>query len=215
MRWLLVLLFITGCSGYRYTQQDNPLSQYGIESLSVPMFHNYSNQPEVSNHFTREVYRLLTTYPGLKLKSGYHEDTDAVMIGIIKTPQTIFESVSPMNFRVAQDRARKAIGTKRQKFSIPGTSDVIFLLQIIVIKKPTEEEISLLRSGLGDKVRLTSRIIFNDTLPLRAQYTREIFDLKEGVDITATQNSGIQRKVIRNMAEQAAANVRDMILYAF
>lgn len=215
MRWLLVLLFITGCSGYRYSQQDNPLSQYGIESLSVPMFHNYSNQPEVASNFTREVYRLLSSYPGLKLKSGYHEDTDAVMIGIIKSPETIYETVAPMNFRVAQDRAKNAIGTKRQNFYIPGTSDVTLFLQIIVIKKPTEEELSLLRSGLGDKVKLTSRIIFNDTLPLRAQYTREIFDLNEGVDVTATQNAGIQRKVIRSLAEQAAVNVKDMILYAF
>ncbi len=214
MRWLLVLLFITGCSGYRYSQQDNPLSQYGIESLSVPMFHNYSNQPEVSNHFTREVYRLLTSYPGLKLKSGYHEDTDAVMIGIIKTPETIYETVTPMNFRVAQDRAENAIGKDRQKFYIPGTSDITMYLQIIVIKKPTEEELSLLRSGLGDKVKLTSRVIFNDTIPLRAQYTREIFD-DEAVSITATQNAGIQRKIIRSMAEQAAISVKDMILYAF
>lgn len=214
MRWLLVLLFITGCSGYRYSQQDNPLSQYGIESLSVPMFHNYSNQPEVSNHFTREVYRLLSSYPGLKLKSGYHEETDAVMIGIIKTPETIYETVTPMNFRVAQDRAENAIGKDRQKFYIPGTSDITMYLQIIVIKKPTEEELSLLRSGLGDKVKLTSRIIFNDTVPLRAQYTREIFD-DEGVAVTATQNAGIQRKIIRSMAEQAAISVKDMILYAF
>ena len=86
MQWLLILIFITGCSGYRYTQQDNPLSQYGIQSLSVPMFYNYSNQPEVSNNFTRETYRLLSSYHGLKLRSGYHQESDAVMIGIIKSP---------------------------------------------------------------------------------------------------------------------------------
>lgn len=214
MPWLLVLLFITGCSGYRYSQQENPLAQYGIESLSVPMFHNYSNLPEVSNNFTREVYRLLIGYPGLKLKSGYHSDTDAVLIGIIKTPETYYESVTPMNFRVAQDRAKNNIGSSRQKFYIPGTSDVQMYLQIIVIKKPTEEELSLLRSGLGDKVKLTSRVIFNDTLALRAQYTREIFDDEAG-SVTATQNAGIQRKIIRSLSEQAAVSVKDMILYAF
>jgi hypothetical protein len=214
MPWLLVLLFITGCSGYRYSQQENPLAQYGIESLSVPMFHNYSNLPEVSNNFTREVYRLLIGYPGLKLKSGYHSDTDAVMIGIIKTPETYYESVTPMNFRVAQDRAKNNIGNSRQKFYIPGTSDVQLYLQIIVIKKPTEEELSLLRSGLGDKVKLTSRVIFNDTLALRSQYTREIFDDEAG-SVTATQNAGIQRKIVRSLSEQAAVSVKDMILYAF
>ncbi|MBA2404602.1 MAG: hypothetical protein H0V66_07515 [Bdellovibrionales bacterium] len=211
---MLILIFITGCSGYRYTQQDNPLSQYGIVSLSVPMFHNYSNQSEVSNNFTRETYRLLSSYRGLKLRSGYHQDSDAIMIGIIKSPEKIYDTLTPNNFRVAQDKAGKVIGDKRQDFYIPGTSDINLLLQIIVIKKPTEEELTLLKSGLGDKVKLTSRIIFNETLPLRTQYTREIFD-EEPVSITATQNAGIQRKVIRSLSEQAALSVRDMILYAF
>ena len=214
MKLLLVLIFISGCSGYRYTQQDNPLSQYGITSLSIPMFHNYSNQPEVSNNFTRETYRLLTEYRGLKLKSGYHPETDAILIGIIKSPEPVYETLTPNSFRVAQGTAGPVIGNKRQNFYIPGTTDVSLKLQIIVIKKPTEEELTLLKSGLGDKVILTSRVIFNDTIPLRTQYTREIFDNEE-VSITATQNAGIQRKVIRTMAEQAAISVRDMILYAF
>ena len=214
MQWLLILIFITGCSGYRYTQQDNPLSQYGIQSLSVPMFYNYSYQPEVSNNFTRETYRLLSSYHGLKLRSGYHHESDAVMIGIIKSPEQIFETLIPGNFRVAQEKAGVAIGKKRQTFYIPGTTEISLMLQIIVIKKPTEEELTLLKSGLGDKVKLTSRIIFNETLPIRSTYTREIFD-EEAVSITATQNAGIQRKVIRSLSEQAAISIRDMILYAF
>jgi hypothetical protein len=214
MRLFLLFLLISGCSGYRYTQQDNPLAQYGITSLSVPMFHNYSNQPEVSNNFTRETYRLLSSYHGLKLKSGYHQSSDAILIGIVKSPEKIFETLIPNNFRVAQDKAGKAIGDTRQPFPIPGTTDVSLSLQIIVIKKPTEEELTLLKSGLGDKIKVTSRIIFNETIPLRAQYTREIFD-EEAVNVTATQNAGIQRKVIRSLSEQAAISVRDMILYAF
>jgi hypothetical protein len=205
---------MSGCGGYRYTQQDNPLSQYGINSLSVPMFFNYSNQPEVSNNFTREIYRLLSSYRGLKLRSGYHSESDAIMIGIIKTPEKVRDTLIPSNFIVAQDKAGNAIGNQRQNFYIPGTTDVNYLLQIIVIKKPTEEELTLLKSGLGDKVKLTSRIIFNETITLRSQYTREIFD-DEDVSITATQNAGIQRKVTKSLAEQAAISVRDMILYAF
>ncbi len=214
MPWLLILLFISGCSGYRYTQQENPLSQYGIESLSVPMFHNYSNQPEVSQNFTRETYRLLSSFSGLKLRSGYHQSSDAVLIGIIKTPEKITEALRPSNFRVAQERAGTAIGDKRQNFYIPGTNDVTVRLQVVVIKKPTEEELSLLKSGIGDKVMLTSKVIFNVDIPLRAQFTREVFD-DEPVAVTGTQNAGVQRKVMRSMAEQAAISIRDMILYAY
>jgi hypothetical protein len=215
MRLIFFLALFTSCAGYRYTQQNNPLSQYGIQSLSVPMFHNYSNQPEVSNNFTRETYRLLTGFSGLKLKSGYHQDTDAVLIGIIKTPEKVNETLRPNNLRAAQQAAGNTVGANRQTFYIPGTTDVNLVLQVILIKKPTEEELTLLRSGIGDKVQMTSRVIINESVPVRAQYTREIFNDVNAVDITATQNAGVQRKVVRNLAEQAAISVRDMILYAF
>lgn len=218
MRWILLFIFITGCSGYRYTQQDNPLSQYGIESLSIPMFHNYSNLPDVADNFTRETYRLLTGFSSLKLKSGYHPEMDAVLIGIIKTPEKVADSLRASNLRVAQERATNAIGSERQKFYIPGITDVVLTLQIILIKKPTEEELTLLKSGIGDKVLLNSRIIFNESINLNKQYIREVFDKNNSTDpvnVTATQNAGVQRKVITSLAEQAAISVRDLILYAF
>lgn len=214
MPFLLILFLLAGCSGYRFSQQENPLAQYGIDSLSVPMFHNYSNQPEVPQNFTRETYRLLTGFKGLKLKSGYHPELDAVLIGIVKTPEKVNETLRPTNLIAAQGKAPNAIGETRQDFYIPGTTDIAMMLQVIVIKKPTEEELTLLKSGIGDKVKLSSRIIFNETIPLRIQYAREIFDNEE-VSITATQNAGVQRKVLKNLSEQAAVSVRDMILYAF
>ncbi len=182
--------------------------------MSVPMFYNYSNLPEVSADFTRETYRLLTRFSGLKLVSGYKKNTDAVLIGIIKSREKVNETLKPENPREAQQRAGNAIGSSRQKFLIPGTTRINMVLQIIVIKKPTEEELALLRSGIGDQVLTSSRIIFNESLPLKIQYTREVLDDEE-VSVVATQNFGVQRKVIKNMAEQAAVSVRDMILYAF
>lgn len=211
---LLILLVLFGCSGYRFSQQENPLSQYGIQTLSVPMFYNYSNLSEIHGDFTRETYRLLTGFSGLKLVSGYSKDSDAVMIGIIKTPEKISETIRASNLRLAQDKAGAAIGNRRQNFYIPGRSDVSLFLQVIVIKKPTEEELALLKSGIGDKITTNSRIIFNEYIPLRIQYTREVLD-GEGVQVVGTQNQGVQRKTLKNLAEQAAINVRDMILYAF
>ncbi|NBR15827.1 MAG: hypothetical protein EBU01_14805 [Crocinitomicaceae bacterium] len=91
--------------------------------------------------------------------------------------------------------------------------DQVFL-QVIVIKKPSEEELALLKSGIGDQIHTSSRIIFNETIPLRSLYTREILD-NSGVQVVGTQNQGVQRKNLKNLAEQAAINIRDMILYAF
>lgn len=178
------------------------------------MFYNYSNLGEVQADFTRETYRLLTGFSGLKLNNGYNINSDAILIGIIKTPEKIAETVRPSNLRLAQDKSPNAIGTQREKFYIPGTSDVQLYLHVIVIKKPTEEELALLKSGIGDQIKSTSKIIFNEYIPLRIQYTREVLD-DAGVQVLGTQNAGVQRKTLKNLAEQAAVSVRDMILYAF
>jgi hypothetical protein len=208
------LLVLFGCSGYRFSQQENPLSQYGIQSLSIPMFYNYSNLSEIQGDFTRETYRLLTGFSGLKLYNGYKTEADAVLIGILKTPDKMSETIRATNLRLAQDKAKTAIGSKRQKFYIPGTADIQLFLQVIVIKKPTEEELSLLKSGIGDKISANSKIIFNEYIPLRIQFTREVLD-SPGVEVVGTQNAGVQRKILKVLAEQAAVNVRDMIFYAF
>lgn len=210
----LILLSLFGCSGYRFSQQENPLAQYGIQSLSVPMFYNYSNLGEIHTDFTRETYRLLTGFSGLKLNNGYNKSSDALLIGILKTPEKIAETMRASNLRLAQDKAKNAIGTKRENFYIPGTTDVQLYLHVIVIKKPTEEELALLKSGIGDQIKSTSKVIFNEYIPLRIQYTREVLD-DAGVEVVGTQNAGVQRKALKTLAEQAAVNVRDMILYAF
>lgn len=209
-----MLLLATACSGYRFTQQENPLSQYGIRSLSVPMFYNYSNLGEVSSDFTRETYRLLMNFGGLKLRSGYDSKADAVLIGIIKSPEKLVDTLRPEGSPIiVQDKTPKAVGS-RQKFSVPAASSVNLYLHVIVIKKPTEEELALLKSGIGEQIKPNSRVIFNEILPVRSTFTRELLD-ENGVDVISTQNAGIQRKVVDNMAEQAAISIRDMILYAF
>ncbi len=180
----------------------------------MPMFYNYSNLPEVHADFTRETYRLLTGFSGLKLVNGYDKNSDAVLIGILKSPEKIAASTRTSNLRVAQDKAKNSIGPGRQSFYIPGTTNISVYFQVIVIKKPTEEELALLKSGIGEQVRSSSRIIFNELIPIQSQYTREVLD-DAGTQVVATQNAGVQRKVLRSLAEQAAINVRDMILYAF
>lgn len=178
------------------------------------MFYNYSNLSESHIDFTRETYRLLTGFSGLKLVSGYSKDTDAVLIAILKSPEKVMDTIRATNPRLAQEKAKESIGDKRQDFYIPGTSNVLIYLHVIVIKKPTDEELNLLRSGIGDQIKMTSKVIFNELMPLNAQYTREVLDRK-GTEVVGTQNIGVQRKVLKGIAEQAAVNIKDMILYAF
>lgn len=214
MARFFLLLILCGCSGYRFSQQENPLYQYGIQSLSVPMFFNYSNLSGAQTDFTRETFRLLTRFSGLKLNSGYDQNSDAVLIGIVKSPEKLTETIQATNLRLAQERAKNAIGEGREDFYIPGSSNVQLFLHIILIKKPTEEEMALLKSGIGSNIKTNSRILFNELIPLRIQFTREVLD-NQGVQVVGTQNDGVQRKVVKSLAEQAALTIQDMFLYAF
>jgi hypothetical protein len=230
MRWFIVLWLLAGCSGYRFTQQDNPLSQYGIQSLSIPMFYNYSNFNGVSGEFTQETYRLLSGFSGLKLHSGYRNSDDAILIGIIKSPEKSFEAMRPVNLSEAKSRAKNAVGgdKARPNFYVPSTTEMGLALQVIVIKKPTEEELALLRSGIGDQIKGSPRVVFNELIQLRQQFNREILDDEvtvdangnnivgvRGTNVIATQNFGVERKTLKDLSIQAATSIRDMILYAF
>lgn len=211
---IIMLMCLVSCTGYRYGQTSNPLQQYGIDSLSVPMFYNFSSLPEVSSSFTKETYKLLSGFSGLKLKSGFSRSADAVLIGVIRSPEKMNEVLTTDNLRVAQGVAPDKIGNTRPEFYVPGATRVNLSLQVIVIKKPTEDEIALLQSELGTKLPPQGKIIFNETFQLTDTYNREYLD-KEAVSVVGTQNAGALRRTKDNIAMKAAENIRDMILYAF
>ncbi len=205
---------LASCSGYRYTQTANPFQQYGVDSLSVPMFYNYSSIPEVSSSFTRETYKLLTGFSGLRLRSGWSSNTDAVLIGIIRSNEKLNEVLKPDNLRVAQGVAPEAIGDQRPDFSVPSATRVNLILQVVVVKRPTTEELALLRSELGPKLPPQGKILFNESFTLDETFNREIFD-GANTSVVATQNAGALRRTKDTMALRAAEQIRDMILYAF
>ncbi len=212
--WTILLFCAVSCSGYRFSQSSNPLSQYGVDSLAIPMFYNFSSQPEVAPAFTRETYRLLSGFSGLRLHSGWSEKADAVMVGIIRSPETVAGTQTPLNPQVAQAKAPNNVGSQRPRFPVPGATRVAMVLQVVVIKRPSSEEMQLLRSDLGPKIVPNAKLIFNETFNLSTSFNREIFDEEAG-RVVATQNAGALRRAREGLALQAAQQIRDMILYAF
>ena len=214
MKYWFVLFFLVSCAGYRFTKNSNPLSQYGIESLSIPMFYNYSSLPQVSHSFTRETYKLISNFSGLKVMSGYSRDSDAVLVGIIKSDKKLSKVLKTTDSRVAQTKAGTSIGNTREDFYIPGITRVDLMVQVIIIKKPSEAELALLRSELGDKAPLSSKVIFNETFNVNDNFIREVLD-GAGTQVVGTQNDGILKKTTNEMAFKTAQDIRDMILYVF
>lgn len=115
---------------------------------------------------------------------------------------------------MAKTKTPNAIGDKRLNFYVPGNTQVQLYLQIVLIKKPTEEELALVQSELSSQIPVSSRVVLNEIIPVTDSYVRELMD-DAGVQVIATQNSGVQRKIVNRMAQNAAETVRDLILYAF
>lgn len=210
---LILFLFISSCADYRYQKLDNPFSQYGIKSLSIPMFYNQSNFENMGPAFTKEIYKMLSGFKGLKIQGGNH-NTDATLIGIIDSKDFRRDSRESSGPRSVKNIANSKIGSSRGDFYIPSTNTLMAELRIIVIKRPTQEDIEFLKSNLGKENFISSKIIFRESIPLTSSFTREIL-LGEGTAVNSTQNRGAERRTIHQMAKSSASTFKDMILYAF
>lgn len=200
------------CAGYRFQEKSNPFGQYGVKSISVPMFYNQSNFVNFSAPMTKEVYQMLSGFSGLKLYSG-HEKADAVLVGIIDSPDNVRTSHRAKNLRSAKNAVGELIGDGRDDFYIPSTTELVASLRIILIKNPSEREIELLRTSMG-RFALGPRIIVNEMIPLSGSFTRELYGA-DAVDVNDTQNRSAKEETMGEMAERAAQSFRDLILYAF
>lgn len=202
----------SSCAGYRFQEKRNPFSQYGIDSLSVPMFYNYSNFANVSGKLTKEVIGVLTDFKGLRLYTG-RKPADAVLIGIIESDKNIKESKIVTSTKgIKNTYGQDSIGT-RKDFNLPTANKIRLRLRIIVLRHPTEAEINFFQKNISEQA-LGSKVIFNESI-----WLEESFNLKElkeeSISVLGSQNQGVERQAIDRIAKQAATGFKDMILYAF
>lgn len=215
-RWPIIfcLNLLISCAGYKAVDRGNPLSQYGIKTVSVPMFLNQSTLAAVSGKFTSEFINLLSSYPGLVVQTGFHKNTDAVFIGVVESNKFYAQTVTNAQQRVASSVAQNSVGAGRNDFYIPATTNVNLRLRLMLLKKPTEEELTLLRSKYASKLKGNSKIIFNEVISVSETFNREVFDKEDG-QINFTQNYGILNRSVEKMARKAAMNFEESVLYAF
>lgn len=210
---MIIMLTISSCAGYRYYEKSNPFSIYGIKSIYIPTFYNHSNLSNASHFFTKEFYVLMGQFKGLKIAKS-KEHADAVLIGVLTSPQKISETILSSGLRGAKSVAGKSIGDSRQDFYVPAVGQVNLTLRITLLKRPTINEIKLIQSELGKQVKSSSKIIINESIGITSSFNREYFD-EDGGKVHATLNRGAVKNTIEAMAIQTAENFRNMILYAF
>ena len=204
MKLLLIVFLLASCAGYKFRKRENPFTQFGVNSLSVPMFYNHSNLHNVSGVFTQRIFSTMTEYKGLKLYEG-NRPADATLIGIIESSQKRRDSVLPENYKSTKNTyGEDFFDDKREHFLLPSSNRIRLQIRIIVIKHPTPEEIKFLTSSFGRK-GTSSKVIFNEVIKLT-----DVYNLQEnegaGIEVLGSQNRGVQRNSIEGLALKAASN---------
>ncbi|MBP9673795.1 MAG: hypothetical protein KBD63_01760 [Bacteriovoracaceae bacterium] len=220
MTCFLFMIGLTACAGYRIKDKENPFAEYDIQSVSIPYFFNKGVIPNASNAFTSEIIQALSNFPKLNILAGDGKKADAVLLGIITTPQYYtgeMQTVTTSGYRPSEEVAPNAT-QGRIGFFIPQGTLVKATLNLILIKNPTEDEIKLMTSDLGNKIIGHPKIVFNRLIDVSTTFGREIYDTGAGGDETAinmTQNKGNFDRAVKRMAGDAANQFKQTILYAF
>jgi len=170
---LVFVLFLQGCAGYKFVQQRNPLERYGIKSITIPMFLNKSLIPGINGHFTREISRMLSEYPGLKIYGGENKKADAILLGIVSSPQKRRLVYRPISLVETEGDRQDAIGDRRA-FAIPTSNTVHASLKVILVRNPNLLDIELIKSSWFDLKRMKHpKIILSEVYDVTFSAVRE------------------------------------------
>ncbi len=183
------------------------------------MFINRSVLPDLAGPMTREITLALSDYSGLKVLSGQNENADAVLIGIIdsldhfndvvKTNQTLFTGT--------EKNIKPSIGN-RSDFYYPIETSYSLTLKIMLIKRPSPEELALAHSDLGALIKTNAKVVLVDTLNLTGSFSRvagETINSSSAGKTNFVKNKGIFEKSLHETALKAAESFKQVVLNAF
>ena len=211
---LLPTFLFVSCAGYHVSYNDNPLLSYDIRSVAVPMFVNRSVFPNAAPLITQEIVGVLNQYHDLKVVAGESFETDAILLGIVDSREKMSEAMKATATEFSDGKA--SIGN-RPDFYYPSEISYELSLNVIIIKRPTKEELELFKTDLGAYLNLHPKVIINENLSLAGSFQKVANDkgYKLGGDVNYVKNEGIFEKSLQDVARNAAINFRDLILNAF
>lgn len=218
---LTILLSLGGCSGYRFVDKRNPLSQYDIKTLTVPMFINRTIYPAVSGVFTKEVTSVLNQYPDLRVYAGENKSADAILVGVLSSPDHRSSAYKTTSTVYIAGDLEDSIG-QRRPYYLPFTTQFKMTLRLLVIKNPSWEDKELLTAiATGDikgAILAHPKVIIDQQFNLDGSYGRQVLankDTDQGGVVNATKNEETQERSIKAMAESAGRQFSELVLNAF
>lgn len=216
----LVILFIffslVSCSGYHFKRTDNPLAAYEIHSVAVPMFLNRSSIADVAAYLNKEIILSLSSYKGLKVYTGENDNADAVLVGIVSSPDhlaSVYKSDTTFT-----DGSLKDSVNGRNSFYVPSTTSYTMSLQLVLIRRPTKEDRAMIESNLGPYLNAHPRVVLNEGLALSGSFTREVAGTVTPDDagtVNYSKNRALMDRSLQNMAKDAARTFEQEVLDAF
>ena len=212
------MTLLSGCSGYHFNTNNNPLIGYDIKTISVPMFINRSVLPDIAAPMTKEIILTLNDFSGIKILSGDNEKADAVLIGVIDSADHYNEVVKAGQPTLTTGDIAKSIG-KRSSFYYPLQTNYNFNLRLILIKRPSKEELDLFSSDLGRLIKIHPKIVLQDIIPLYGTFTRVASATIHGSvttgEVNFVKNKGIFEKSLQEICYQAGQTFKQVVLNAF
>jgi hypothetical protein len=215
--FFLMIMTLASCAGYHFNTSNNPLIGYDIRSVAVPMFINQSVIPDLAASMTKEITFVLNDYPGLRIYSGNDEKADAVLIGIIQSKNHYNEVVTTTQSLFTDDHVKASVGN-RNPFYYPVRTAYVLNLKVILIKRPTPEEIQLLTTDLGKYFSANPKVVLVDDIPLNGTFSRVVAENKttnSAGSVNFVKNKGIFEKSLQETCLQAAQTFKQVVLNAF
>ena len=211
------MVLLSGCAGYHFSSNNNPLIGYDIRSVAVPMFINRSVMPQLAGQMTKEIILALNGYSGLKVISGDSETADAVLIGIIESNDHYNKVVTNTQNLFTEGDIQNSIGN-RTPFYYPVQTTYAFSLRVILIKRPTKEELELFTSDMGNILKIHPKIVLNELIKLSGNFSRVVNPtntVNAPGEVNFVKNKGIFEKSLQDTCYQAGQTFKKVVLNAF
>jgi hypothetical protein len=215
--YFILLLLMSGCAGYHFDNNNNPLIGYDIRSVSVPMFVNRSVLPQMAGIMTKEIVLALKDFSGLRIINGDIDESDAILVGIIESNDHYSEVVQTTASVFTSGDILKSIGN-RAPFYYPSTTAYSLRLRLILIKRPSKEELSFLTQNTLELSKFHPKVVLEEELPIVGNFSRVVSDSitpTSAGEANFVKNKGIFDKSLQDSCLQTAKNFKQVVLNAF
>lgn len=212
----LILILLTSCAGYKLKSKSNPFASLNIKTIAVPVFINKTSLDKISHQYATSVIEVLSEYSDLSVTAGNIVNEDAVVIGIIKSNKAGERGSFIKTHSLMTEEQKEAIGN-RNAFDVPTAGEFNIIVDVVILKRPSKEEIAFFTSELGRKVSTFPNMIFSQSINVTKTFTIEnpVGDQNSGAPVRGVQNKGKLRKSLSDSAKDFKSNFKEMISNAY